>query len=188
MKIIITENKINKLKHLVKSDGVKYVSEQMGGFDTFCKVFNIEGFMDFLHLFNDLDVVPSEEVEYWTLFRYKKGNNLMIYDRKSKEVYISYREIWSFLEDKFGLKYSDIQGVTKKWLGEVYNLRGITTVKLEDENKTMLGEVYNLRGITTSTSKTGSTSSLGEVYNLRGITTAEIIPHYHTSGWVRSTI
>ena len=127
MKIIITENKINKLKHLVKSDGVRYVSEQMGGFDTFCKVFNIESPMDFLHLFDDLEQVQSEKNEHWTLFRHKKGNNLMIYDIKSKVVYFNYDEIWSFLEDKFGLKYFDIQGVTKKWLGEVYNLRGITT-------------------------------------------------------------
>ena len=83
--------------------------------------------MDFLHLFDDLDVVQSEEKENLTLFRYKKGNNLMAYDRKSKEVYISTYDIWSFLDNKFDLTYPVIQGVTKRWLGEVYNLRGITT-------------------------------------------------------------
>ena len=139
MKIIITENKINKLKHLVKSDGVRYVSEQMGGFDTFCKVFNIEGPMDFLHLFDDLEQVQSEERENLTLFRYKKGNNLMIYDRKSKNVYISTYDIWSFLDDKFDLTYPVIQGVTKKWLGEVYNLRGITTHPLNVLHQQQVG-------------------------------------------------
>ena len=33
------------------------------------------------------------------------------------------------LENKFDLTTPVIQGVTKKWLGEVYNLRGITTQK-----------------------------------------------------------
>lgn len=135
MKIIITENKIEKLKHLIKRQGVKNVVQLMGGFDTFCKVMKIDGFMDFLHLFDDLEVVQSEEKEHWTLFRYKKGNNLMIYDRKNKEVYISYKEIWSFLEDKFDLTKPVAQVVTKKWLGEVYNLRGIATYQYNSKYK-----------------------------------------------------
>ena len=128
MKIIITENKFrDTIKLSLKELGTKSTIDNVGGWENFCKVFNIEGPMDFLHLFNDLDVVPSEEVEYWTLFRYKKGNNLMIYDRKSKEVYISKKEIWSFLGGKFDLTYPVVQAVTKKWLGKVYNLRGIRT-------------------------------------------------------------
>ena len=130
MKIIITENKVERLKELIKTNGVKQVIVLMGGFDTFCKVMNIEGFMDFLHLFDDMEVVQSEETEHWTLFRYKKGHNLMIYDRISNEVHISYDEIWSFLENKFDLTYPVVQAVTKKWLGEVYNLRVITTNNL----------------------------------------------------------
>jgi hypothetical protein len=127
MKIIITENKVERLKELVKDLGAKQVINLMGGWDTFCKVLNIEGPMDFLHLFDDLDVVQSEEKENWTLFRYKKGRNIMVYDRKNEKVLINYDEIWSFLSVKFGLNYSDIQSLTEEWLGEVYNLRGITT-------------------------------------------------------------
>ena len=130
MKIIITENKVERLKELIKINGTSQVVNLMGGFDTFCNVFNIESPMDFLHLFDDMEVVQSEEKEHWTLFRYKKGNNLMIYDRKSNEVHISYDEIWSFLENKFDLTYPVVQAVTKKWLGEVYNLRVITTNNL----------------------------------------------------------
>jgi hypothetical protein len=51
----------------------------------------------------------------------------MVYDRKYKDVYISNKEIWSFLDGKFDLTYPVAQAVTKKWLDEVYNLRGITT-------------------------------------------------------------
>ena len=127
MKILITENKVERLKDLIKTIGANQVINLMGGFNTFCEVLNIETPMDFLHLFDDLEVVQSEEEEHWTLFRYKKGNNLMVYDRKSKEVYISYDGIWSFLNGKFDLTYPVVQAVTKKWLDEVYNLRGITT-------------------------------------------------------------
>ena len=128
MKIIITENKFKKvLKLSLKTNGVKNTIDNVGGLDNFCTVLNIQSPMDFLHLFDDLEQVQSEENEYWSLFRYKKGENLMIYDRKSEDVYINYYEIWSFLEDKFGLNYDDIQSLTQKWLDEVNNLRGITT-------------------------------------------------------------
>jgi hypothetical protein len=89
------------------------------------EIFDIKGPMDFLNLFNDLDVVQSEEREVWTLYRFKKGHNIMIYNRKDEGVYIDYDDIWSVLEDKFGLNYSEIQELTKIWLDEVYNLRGV---------------------------------------------------------------
>ena len=145
MKVIITENKVERLKELIKTNGVNQVIDLMGGFDTFYKVMNIEGPMDFLQLFDDLEVVQSEENQNLTLFRYKKGNNLMIYVRINEVVYICYREIWSFLVDKFGLNDSETQSLTQEWLGEVYNLRGVTTKELLGNNHRMLGEVYNLK-------------------------------------------
>jgi len=81
--------------------------------------------MDFLNLFNDLNVVQSEEQERFTLYRYKKGHNFMIYDRNFEVVYINSDEIWSALEDKFGIKFSERQKLTERWLDEVYNLRNI---------------------------------------------------------------
>ena len=136
MKILITENKFkDTIKLSLKELGTESTIDNVGGWENFCKVMNIEGFMDFLHLFDDLEVVQSEEKEHWTLFRYKKGNNLMIYDRKSKEVYFNYDEIWSFLEDKFDLTTPVVQVVTKKWLGEVYNLRRVTTHDFENEDE-----------------------------------------------------
>ena len=126
MKIIITENKIVTV---LKDKGTKKTIKLLGGWDNFCKVFDIESPMDFLHLFDDLEQVQSEEYENYTLFRYKKGNNYIIYDRKNEEVYISYYEIWLFLEDKFGLDDSEIKSLTEGWLDEVYNLRGVTTEK-----------------------------------------------------------
>ena len=131
MKILITENKFkDTLKLSLKELGTESTIDNVGGWENFCTVLNIDDFMDFLHLFDDLEVVQSEERVNWTLFRYRKGYNLMVYDRKNEEVYISNKEIWSFLDVKFGLNYSDIQSLTEEWLGEVYNLRGITTYSM----------------------------------------------------------
>ena len=125
MKVLITENKI---KNVLKQSGTEKTIKLLGGWENFCKVLNIETPMDFLHLFDDLEQVKSEKKENWTLFRYKKGENLMIYDRKNEIVYINNYEIWLFLEDKFGLSYYETQRITQDWLDEVYNLRGVRTI------------------------------------------------------------
>ena len=117
-----------KLQKMVKQLGWEKASVAVGGLENLAKLgFNNDPF-EFLNLFNDLNIVQSEEEEDWTLFRYKKYNYLMVYDRRNEYVYINYDEIWSFFESSFGLGYKEIQGLTKEWLGEVYNLRGVTTV------------------------------------------------------------
>ena len=136
MKIIITENQYKLIKEnislkekllgLIKKVGFESVTKIVGSLDKTFEIFDIKEPMDFLNLFNDLDVVQSEEFDSWTLYRYKKGHNIMIYDRENEVVRINYDEIWSVLEDKFGLNYFEIQELTKKWLDEVYNLRGVT--------------------------------------------------------------
>ena len=125
MKVLITENKLEKV---LKDKGTEKTIKLLGGWENFCNVFKIDSPMDFLHLFDDLEQVQSEEYENYTLFRYKKGNNYMIYDRKNEVVLINYDEIWSFLNDKFGLNYTEIQSLTEEWLDEVYNLRKVTRV------------------------------------------------------------
>ena len=135
MKILINESQLQStIKSMIKNLGTQSTIDNVGGWENFCKVLNIETPMDFLHLFDDLEQVHSLEEENWVLFRYKKGENLMIYDRKSEDVYINYHEIWSYLEDKFGLNYDDIQSLTQKWLDEVNNLRGVTTQSIFTRN------------------------------------------------------
>ncbi len=131
MKIIITENQQSnvktKLQNMVKTMGWEPAAIAVGGIENLAKLGFNNNPMEFLNLFNDLDVVQSEEKPDLILFRYEKGNNMIIYDRKNEYVYINYDVIWSFLEDVFGLNYFKIQKLTKDWLGETYNLRGITT-------------------------------------------------------------
>ena len=125
MKIVITENKIDKV---LKDIGTEKTIKLLGGWYNFSNVYNIESPMDFLHLFDDLEQVQSEEETYLTLFRYKPKHNIIIYDRKNEEVYVNYYEIWWFLKLYFGLDYYEIQSLTEEWLDEVYNLRKVTRV------------------------------------------------------------
>ena len=134
MKIIITESQYNlllesnlkqNLKQQIKNFGIKDTAELVNGFDNLMEILNINSPMKFLHLFDDLDVVQSEEEPDFTLFRYKPTHNLMIYDRKNKIVYINYELIWKPLFDT-GLFNPDIEELTKEWLSSVYNLRGVT--------------------------------------------------------------
>ena len=117
-----------KLKDLIKKISFESTVRVVGSLDKTFEIFDIKEPMDFLHLFDDLEVIQSEEKENWVLYRYKKGHNVMIYDRKNDYVYINYYEIWSVLEDKFGLKHTETQELTRVWLGEVYNLREVTPV------------------------------------------------------------
>jgi len=135
MKIIITESQYNllleskfeqNLKQSIKDFGVKDTAELVNGFDNLMEILNIDSPMKFLHLFNDLDQVQSEEEPDFTLFRHKPKHNLMIHDRKNKIVYINYEKIWKPLLD-IGLFDTDIKELTKEWLSSVYNLRGVTT-------------------------------------------------------------
>ena len=126
-KILKEENLKHNLKQQIKDYGMLDASELVGGMDNFLSLMNFESPMDFLHLFDDLEVVQSKERPDLTLFRYEPRNNIMVYDRKNKTVYINYYEIWLVLQSHFALNYTEMQRFTKKWLDEVYNLRGVTT-------------------------------------------------------------
>jgi len=123
----VSNRKQEKLIVLIKTLGVTKASKAVGNIDNLFKVLDINSPMDFLHLFDNLDVVQSEEEKNWTLFRYEPKQNLMVYNRKNDYVRINYNEIWSFLEEYFGLNYSQTQQLTEEWLSEVYNLSNITT-------------------------------------------------------------
>jgi hypothetical protein len=135
MKYLITESQKNNLKvllkQLIRSKGIQMAFISVGGEDNFFEIMDINSPMKFLHLFNDLDVVQSEEYPDWNLFRYKPKHNIMVYDTKNDFVHISYQEIWKPLLDA-GLFNPDIEGLTKEWLSEVYNLRGVTTTPQEN--------------------------------------------------------
>jgi len=129
MKYLITESQDNKmvekLTNSIKSDGWSRTSKLVGGNENLIKLLGITSPMDFLHLFDDMDVVQSKEKPNWTLFRYKPKHNIMIFDRKNRIVHTDYHNIWSVLEDGFDLNKTEIYELTKEWLSKVYDLRNI---------------------------------------------------------------
>ena len=129
VKKVIKENSLRQdLIQQIKEDGWKSASELVGGYENLKKLVGIKTPMDFLHLFDDLNVVQSEENPDWTLFKYEKRNKLMVYNRVSDIVYINYNKIWRGLEIVFfELNDFEIQELTQEWLYEVYDLRGVTT-------------------------------------------------------------
>lgn len=73
--------------------------------------------MEFLNLFNDLDVVQSEIDPDTILYRYKPGHNLMIYDKYDGNIFVD--EIFLVT---FNVGKDTTQNIIKKWLGDVYGL------------------------------------------------------------------
>jgi hypothetical protein len=129
MKIIITENQSQslkeKLQNLVKKHGwdrgVMSVGEKnllKFGFDN--------DPMEFLNMYNDLDVVQSEERSTFILYRTEPRKNLLIHNVAIGAVYINFHKIWVILTDKFKCTYDDAKELTEKWLLDIYNLKVIS--------------------------------------------------------------
>jgi hypothetical protein len=126
MKYVISENQIEKIKSKIHEYVKKY------GFEKSREIFGDKvlltiGFnndpMEFLNLFNDLDVVQSEDFpNQYMLFQHEKGKNLMVYDRKNDLIYINYNQIWSVLRKDFNLNHSGIEQTIMNWLSESYGL------------------------------------------------------------------
>jgi hypothetical protein len=74
-KILKEESLKQTLKQQVKGFGWKDTAELVGGTENLVKLGFNNNPMEFLNMFNDLDVVQSEENPNWTLFRYKKYEN-----------------------------------------------------------------------------------------------------------------
>ena len=126
-KILKEESLKHNLRQQVKDYGWKDTAEMVNGPEELAKLAFNNDPMEFLHMFDDMDVVQHEINPNRTLFRYEKGNNLMDYDRKNGHVVISYSDIWSFLEDGFGLNDSEVRELITRWLDEVYEISGDPT-------------------------------------------------------------
>jgi hypothetical protein len=131
MKIIISENQVDKIKskihEYVKKYGVEKCKEIFGNKVLFTIGFNNDP-MEYLNLFNDLKQVQSIENKGLTLFRYEKGKNLMVYDNDFKYIYINQEQFWLVLRKDFGLEYYNVIELIMRWVGMVYNLMEVTNV------------------------------------------------------------
>ena len=127
VKRVIKENNTKmELINTIKDEGFNSTAEMVGGAEILMKLLNIKTPMDFLHLFDNLEVVRSEKSQYWTLFRHKPNDNVMLYDRRDDDIYISDDEIWLILEYYFDLSYTESHSLIMEWLNEVYNFEKVT--------------------------------------------------------------
>ena len=128
-KILKEESLKQTLKQQVKEFGWKGTAELVNGSENLLELIHINNPMDFLNLYNDLDVFDSEK---FILFGRRENEELITYYKTHKDVYIDYNQIWSVLEEGFGLSYDETQSLIETWLGDIYNLRGIKVYANED--------------------------------------------------------
>jgi hypothetical protein len=127
VKRVIKENSVkDDLIDMIKYDNWESAAELVGGVENLKKLTGIETPMGYLNLFNDMDVAQGIGRPPSTLYRYGNGHNIILHYEGHNNIHIDYYTIWSFLEEGFGLKYSEIQRLTKKWLRDVYNLRRVS--------------------------------------------------------------
>jgi hypothetical protein len=128
MKYVISENQVDKIKSKIHEYVKKY------GFEKCREIFGEKvlltiGFnndpMEFLNLFNDLDIVVDSEYPKLISFHNETGDILIDYDSKNQRVYFDYLKIWTTLRQRFNLTYKETQQLTEKWLGETYNITDV---------------------------------------------------------------
>jgi hypothetical protein len=131
---ILRENSLkNDLMGLINNVGVKKASKAVGGFKNLFRILNINSPMDYLHLFDDLKIIPLSETEFRDGFfndpdvdcyGYNPDKIIFIHfkDREG-EGRISYEEIWEILREEFGLTYDETRELTMEWLNSVFDLQ-----------------------------------------------------------------
>jgi hypothetical protein len=125
MKIIISENQVDKIKskihEYVKKYGIEKCKEIFGD-----KVLLTIGFnndpMEFLNLFNNLKQVQSTLVEGWSLFQDEKGVTHILNINRTNMTYFDYITITKPLTFFFNLEPRTRDKLLKKWLELNYGI------------------------------------------------------------------
>jgi len=130
MKIIISENQVDKIKskihEYVKKYGIEKCKQIFGDKVLFTIGFNNDP-MEYLNLFNDLKQVHSVEYNFIILFRYEKGRNQMIYDKSVDVLSVNDNEIWSVIDDSFDLGITETKKLILRWFDDNYGFKPSTT-------------------------------------------------------------
>ena len=132
MKVIITKNQQDKVAKLVRSLGCREASKIVGGINVFLSIFKTP--IDFLHIYDGMEVVDSVVEPNFTLFRFEEGKNIMamLNFKKSKSELIIH---WDLLVEvlKYVYKLSDKDCVTLlyNWAKESYDLTNFVIVVRE---------------------------------------------------------
>jgi len=96
---------------------------------------------------DQLEVVTSDEYPNSIFYR-KNGEVVMEQNKKTKDFWFDYNEIWSIFERFFGMEYKEIQSFLRYWLEETLNLEGFTPNSDSERVILWLEETLNLEGFT----------------------------------------
>ena len=125
---ILKEESLKKtLIDMVQEGGVYSTEGLVGGVENLLEILNIETPMEYLYLFNDLEMVKDPEWPNLILFKNKSKHNIMLYILKQEEIYIHVEIVWYFLMNYFNMSYYEVQGLTKEWLSDIYNIKFVNT-------------------------------------------------------------
>jgi hypothetical protein len=125
---ILKEESLKKtLIDMVQEGGVYSAEGLVGGVENLLEILNIETPMEYLYLFNDLEMVKDPEWPNLILFKNKSKHNIMLYILKQEEIYIHMELVWYFLMNYFNMTYYEIQNLTKEWLSDIYDIKFVNT-------------------------------------------------------------
>jgi hypothetical protein len=139
-KVIKENDSKDSLIDMIKEEGWVYTTELVGGDENLAKLAFNNDPMNFLHIYDDMDVVKSEIGQNgnknWMLYRYKPKQNIIAYDTKRYNVYFHY-QIWWALTHGFGIDdYNEIKSIVEGWLSEVYGLKLFNSFNMGDTHST----------------------------------------------------
>jgi hypothetical protein len=90
---------------------------------------NPEPWEEFMFPYVDLEG-KLENTSFGEMIVYRDGGGEWVFFHKQNPkngyVLFNYEKIWSVFESKFGFEFEEIQEILEGWLGEHYNLRGVT--------------------------------------------------------------
>jgi hypothetical protein len=79
---------------------------------------------------DQLEIAKFKEYPNSIFFK-KDGVVVMEQDKKYKDFYFDYNDIWSFFESFFGMKYEQVQEVLSYWIDDTFKLKGFTAYRDE---------------------------------------------------------
>ena len=123
-KVLKEETNIKTIIHkFIKDGNLSVAIDVVGGFDKLCEIMGIKKPIDLLNLYNDLEVVESNQKPGIFLFRNKIGDNYFIYERTSDYVGVYLQNLPKVLFDHFGLTMPQTRRLFHKWLKESLNIK-----------------------------------------------------------------
>ena len=138
MKIIINESQYKRLNESLSEKETIQNKIKEDGWNKLLKYNNpnsilSRGFdnnpVEFLNLYNDLDMVISQTSSNIMLFRKKPNDNLMVFNLLTKKMYINNTELWMILEDLFKLTPEQTESIIKVWLDKTFNISDANPVR-----------------------------------------------------------